>query len=98
VFDKLVFEVAAFPEKDWTDLKAEYEGPHGYGHPGFDEEAHERKRQERQVRITREFWFDITRFFGQAPVVIGKATQEAEPSQPGRSKLTQKLKRLLGMD
>ena len=60
VFDKLVFEITAFPENDWEELKAEFEGPQGYSHPDFDMEAHEKKRQEKVSNFTREFWFDIT--------------------------------------
>ena len=68
-YDKLLFEISAFPEKDWEELKAEYEGPNGYGNPNFDLEAHEKKRQQRMIKITREFWFDITSFFGQGLIV-----------------------------
>lgn len=64
-FDKLVYEITAFGDYDWQELKAEFEGPKGKGHPDFDEEEHEKKRQERMFRLTREFWFDITSFFGQ---------------------------------
>lgn len=64
-FDKLVFEITAFGDGDWEALKAEFAGPRGYGHPDFDGEAHERKRQEKTVRFTREFWFDITSFMGK---------------------------------
>jgi len=63
-FDGLVFEITAFQESDWEELKAEFEGEQGYGHTGFDLEAHERKSQEKMVRLTREFWFDITSFYG----------------------------------
>ena len=62
IFDKLVFEITAFADADWEELRTEFEGPHGYGQPGFDLAAHERKRQDKVVRITREFWFDITSF------------------------------------
>ena len=68
-YDKLLFEISAFPEKDWEELKAEYEGPKGYGNQNFDLEAHEKKRQQRMIKITREFWFDITSFFGQGLIV-----------------------------
>lgn len=64
-FDRLIFEITAFHENDWEELKAEHEGPQGYGHPEFDVEAHERRRHEKTVRITREFWFDITSFYGK---------------------------------
>lgn len=62
-FDKLIFEITAFPEKDWDELIAEYEGPFGYCDPNFDLTAHEKKRQARMIKLTREFWFDITSFY-----------------------------------
>jgi hypothetical protein len=64
-YDKLVFEITALQEKDREELKAEFEGPQGYVHPEFDFDAHMKKYQERTVRFTREFWFDITSFFGK---------------------------------
>lgn len=64
-FDQLIFEITAFREKDWDALKAEWEGPNGHESPDFDFAAHEKKRQDRIIRLTREFWFDITSFFGQ---------------------------------
>ena len=59
-FDKLVFKITALRDEDWNELKAEYEGPDGYGTPGFDAEAHEQRWQEKLVQMTREFWFDVT--------------------------------------
>jgi hypothetical protein len=63
-YDCLEFEVTAFHERDWNELKAEWEGPDGYLSPGFDKKAHVKKRAERQLTLRREFWFDITSFFG----------------------------------
>jgi hypothetical protein len=63
-FDKLVFDITAFRDDDWEELKAEFEGGNGFNNPDFDEQAHERKRQEKMIRLTRDFWFDITSFFG----------------------------------
>jgi hypothetical protein len=65
VFDKLVFKITAFRDKDWEELKTEFDGPQGYGHPQFDIQVHERKRQKRMLTFAREFWFDITSFYGQ---------------------------------
>ena len=45
-------------------LKGEWEGPNGYGSNGFDEEAHLKKRKDLTVRFQREYWFEITSFFG----------------------------------
>ncbi len=69
IFDMLEFEVSAYHDIDWEELKAEFEGEMGYGHPDFDIEVHEKKRQEKMVTFTREFWFDISSFYGQEIVV-----------------------------
>jgi len=63
-FDKLVFEITALADDDWNSLKTEFEGEYGYGHPDFDIALHIKKREEKTVYITREFWFDITSFYG----------------------------------
>ena len=63
VFDKLVFEVTAFTESDWEELKAEWEGPDGFGSPHFDVVAHNKKRNARMIRLTKEFWFEISSFY-----------------------------------
>lgn len=64
-FDRLIFEVTAFPDKDWNELRDEYKVVNGGDHPDFDLTEHEKKRQEKMIRLTREFWFDITSFYGQ---------------------------------
>src|SRR5262245_1324602 len=35
-YDRLRFEITAFPEEAFHRLKAEWEGPSGYGNPSFD--------------------------------------------------------------
>ena len=62
-YDKLLFSVTAFPDKDWEELKAEWEGSTGHRSPTFDQAAHDQKRKQRMVSISREFWFDITSFY-----------------------------------
>lgn len=42
-FDRLIFEITAFRDSDWEELKAEIEEPQGYGTPRFNAEAHEKK-------------------------------------------------------
>lgn len=98
VFDKLVFEITAFPENDWEELKAEFEEPQDFGHPGFNAEAHERKRQEKMMRFTREFWFDITSFYGQGLVINDKSTGKKKLLRPESFKFTDKFKKLLRID
>ena len=63
-YDKLTFEVTAVPDKEWEALKAAWEGPDGYGSPGFDEDAHLKKHESLTIRYVTEYWFDITSFYG----------------------------------
>jgi len=74
VYDKLVFEITAFTEKDWEELKAEYEGPERVGSPKFEFSAHQKRRQEKMIRFERKFWFDITSFHGRGVVITDKIT------------------------
>lgn len=62
-YDKLLFSVTAFHDKDWEELKAEWEGPTGCRSPTFDQAAHMQKRQRCMVSLTREFWFEISSFY-----------------------------------
>ena len=64
-YDRLIFEITGFKKDDWEHLKGEWEGPAGIDHPDFDILSHEKKREDLQVSITREFWFDITNFHGE---------------------------------
>jgi len=64
LYDVLTFEVTALPDKDWHELKAEWEGPNGYGAPGFDVHVHTKKRDSKTIRFVTEYYFDITSFYG----------------------------------
>jgi len=64
-FDQLIMTVQAIPENDWNELKSEFEGPLGISNPNFDLIAFIKKREGKTVSLTREFWFDITSFFGK---------------------------------
>ena len=62
-YDRLSFEVTAVSDKDWKELKTEFEGPQGYGTDDFDIDVHNQKRLEKTVQFVRDFWFDITSFY-----------------------------------
>lgn len=64
-YDKLIFNVTAFPETIWEELEKEYNGPEGACHPDFNLAAHTEIRRSYQEHFTSEFWFDITRFYGK---------------------------------
>ena len=62
-FDFLVFEITAFPDRDFAALKAEWETQST--NADFDIMAHAAKREGKIVRYERDYWFDITSFFGK---------------------------------
>ncbi len=64
VYDVLEFEIQAFREEDFFKLKAKYEGPDGIRNPRFDKEAHHALHNSLLCTATREYWFDITSFYG----------------------------------
>lgn len=64
-FDQLTFQITAFRDADWEALKAEWEDPAGIADPAFDADAHDRKRESLKISLQRDFWFDITSFFGK---------------------------------
>lgn len=67
-YDRLTFQVLAFREEDFEWLKAKYEGPDGVRNPNFDAEAHAALHNSLLHTGTREYWFDVTSFFGnQSP-------------------------------
>lgn len=63
-YDVLTFAVTAFPDKDWEELRAEWEGANTAVSDHFNFEAHQQKREARQLRYVTDYWFDITSFFG----------------------------------
>jgi hypothetical protein len=64
-FDRMIFEISAIARDDWEELVAEWNGPNGHRNPNFDPESLLKKREEKRIRFQREFWFDITSFFGK---------------------------------
>lgn len=64
-YDILRFDVSATPDLDWNELKAKWEGPNGYGSPGFDVDAHQREQASRSIHYVAEYWFDISSFYGK---------------------------------
>ena len=67
VYDKMIFKISALPLKDFTDLKAEWEN--NCDLKTFDEEAHFKKCIEKTITVKREYWFEISSFYGQDLVI-----------------------------
>jgi len=64
LYDVLNFQISAFREEDFDRLKAIYEGPDGARNSSFDTKAHEALHNSLLHTGMREYWFDITSFFG----------------------------------
>ena len=59
VYDHLVFEVTAFEDADWVSLRAEF------NRLGSAMEEHLQRQQSLMNTFKRDFWFDITSFYGK---------------------------------
>ena len=59
-YDILTYEVTAFSKSDWLCLKEDLKGSDGSGLV-----EHGKKRDEKIISYTTEYWFDITSFFGE---------------------------------
>lgn len=62
-YDKVIYDVSAFKDADFDELKEEWESNNYDG--SFDIEAHNKKRQSLLVHFEMEYWFEISSFFGQ---------------------------------
>ena len=63
IFDKLTIKITALPFEAWKSRKIEWK-ENGYK-PDFDKEWFKAKTLELTQYCYREFWFDITSFYGQ---------------------------------
>ncbi len=64
-YDILRFQVSAFKDQDCKYLKSIYEGPNGASSPNFDHAAHDRLHKSLICVGEREYWFEISTFFGK---------------------------------
>ncbi|MES2622396.1 MAG: hypothetical protein V4615_16210 [Bacteroidota bacterium] len=62
-YDHLTVNVSAHTDKDFEELKLEFE--EGIRNGTLNEEAHLKKHKELLCHYKTEFWFDITSFYGQ---------------------------------
>ena len=67
-YDVLIYEVTAFSESDWNELKDEWESNNCFKDSPEGLKTHEEKRASKMIKYTTEYWFDITSFFGIASI------------------------------
>jgi len=63
-YDILNYEVTAFLESDWYELKEEFESNNFFENSPEGYQAHQKKREGKMISYTTEYWFDITSFLG----------------------------------
>lgn len=64
-YDRLVFKIATYRSEDWNEIEEYWEANHGAESPDFNLLEYLEKRQKKLICYEREFWFDITSFFGR---------------------------------
>jgi len=62
MYDKILIEITCFSDKDWDELKSEWEN--NYYNPDFNQEEHQKKRNSKIQYLEKEYWFEISSFFG----------------------------------
>ena len=63
IFDKLAYEMLALPDREYSALKDQWEGPNSFGPPLFDVKHHMEEREARPRRYEAHYWFDVTTMF-----------------------------------
>ena len=61
VYDRIDIELTCFTDKDWEELKEEWES--NYDNPDFNKEAHSQKRDSKLRSMEMEYWFEISSFY-----------------------------------
>ena len=61
--DFIEVEVTAYPEKEWNELKADWEAHDGYKDDPEGREKNLKRKEAIKITYRTEFWFDIADFF-----------------------------------
>ena len=61
--DFIEVEVTAYPEKEWNELKADWEAHDGYKDDPEGREANLKRKEACKITYRTEFWFNIENFF-----------------------------------
>jgi len=61
--DFIEVEVTAYPEKEWNELKADWEAHDGYKDDPAGREDHLKRKEAAKITYRTEFWFNIENFF-----------------------------------
>ena len=62
-YDKLILNISALRNQDYKELKKSWEN--NVSNEEFDQDAHWKRDKQLRMRTKREFWFEISSFYGQ---------------------------------
>ena len=62
-FIDLQVEVTAYPEKEWNELKADWEAHDGYKDDPEGREQNLKRKEACKITYRTVFWFNIKKFF-----------------------------------
>ena len=68
IYDRLILKVSALRSQDYKELKEVWES--NVGNNSFDEEEHWKQDKKLRIQIEREFWFEISSFYGKNFVIL----------------------------
>ena len=74
IYDKLIQKVSALRDKDYKDLKEVWEN--NLDNFNFDQVAHWERDEKLRIHIEREFWFEISSFYGQNFVILDESDED----------------------
>ncbi len=72
-YDRLILKVSALRSQDYKELKEIWEN--NFENDDFDQDAHWVRDEELRIHVEREFWFEISSFYGQNFVILDESDE-----------------------
>ncbi len=78
IYDKLILRVSALRQQDYKELKEVWES--NIENDAFDQDAHWERDEKLRIHIEREFWFEISSFYGQNFFILDESNENGGSS------------------
>lgn len=75
-YDRLVQKISALQNQDYDELKKTWES--NLDNVNFDREAHWERDKKLRIHIEREFWFEISSFYGKNFIVHDESNEDSD--------------------
>ena len=72
-YDRLVQKISVLRSKDYNELKKTWES--NLDNVNFDKEAHWKRDEKLRIHMEREFWFEISSFYGKNFVILDESNE-----------------------